>query len=81
MISRKREGHPLPDTPEMQLWRKEFEKMKPEEHKAKLKMLGLTDEEAEEIMQGEATKEIEELTKEKEAELKNEDKEKKTKEK
>ncbi len=39
------EGKKLPDTPDMQAWREEFEAMSKEEHLAKLKALGLDDEE------------------------------------
>ncbi|MEM0359756.1 MAG: hypothetical protein QXK06_00280 [Candidatus Diapherotrites archaeon] len=38
-------GRPLPDTPEMKLWRKEYEQMSLEEHRAKLAELGLGEEE------------------------------------
>jgi hypothetical protein len=45
----KGKGHPLPDTPEMQMWRQEYEKMSLEEHNQKLKQLGLEDEEIQEF--------------------------------
>lgn len=49
MRTRKKEGKPLPDTPEMKMWRKEYEGMSIEEHKQKLKMLGLGEEEIQEM--------------------------------
>ncbi|MDD3084160.1 MAG: hypothetical protein PHP82_03995 [Candidatus ainarchaeum sp.] len=39
------EGRKLPDTPDMKAWREEFEAMSKEEHLAKLKALGLDDNE------------------------------------
>lgn len=42
-----KEGSPLPDTREMQAWRKQYLQMSFEEHKAKLRELGLCDEEIE----------------------------------
>jgi hypothetical protein len=39
------EGKKLPDTPDMKAWREEFNAMTKEEHLAKLKALGLDDEE------------------------------------
>ncbi|MDD3083511.1 MAG: hypothetical protein PHP82_00625 [Candidatus ainarchaeum sp.] len=39
------EGKKLPDTPDMKAWREEFEAMSKEEHLAKLKALGLDDDE------------------------------------
>lgn len=39
------EGKKLPDTPDMKAWREEFDAMTKEEHLAKLKALGLDDEE------------------------------------
>ena len=45
MRTKKREGRALPDTPEMKMWREEYEQMPLEEHKAKLKALGLGEEE------------------------------------
>ncbi len=44
-INKPVDGKKLPDTPEMKAWRKEFESMSKEEHLAKLKALGLSDEE------------------------------------
>ncbi len=41
---KRREGRPLPDTPAMKMWRKEYEQMSLEEHQAKLRELGLSDE-------------------------------------
>lgn len=38
-------GRPLPDTQEMKMWRKEYEQMSLEDHKAKLAELGLGEEE------------------------------------
>lgn len=58
MRTRKKEGHPLPDTPEMKLWRKEYEKMSVEEHKAKLRTLGLSEEEIEEVIKGKAIEDM-----------------------
>lgn len=49
MRSKKKEGKPLPDTPEMQMWREEYKDMSLEDHKAKLKMLGLDDEDVKEM--------------------------------
>ncbi len=43
------EGAKLKDTADMVAWRKEFEKMKTEDHKSKLKELGLDDEDLEEF--------------------------------
>lgn len=43
------EGAKLKDTADMVAWRKEFEKMKTEDHKNKLKELGLDDEDLEEF--------------------------------
>lgn len=43
------EGQKLPDTPDMVAWRKEFEEMDIEAHKARLKSLGLDDEELSEF--------------------------------
>jgi len=56
---RKKEGCPLPETAEMKAWREEYEDMSIEEHKAKLKGLGLGDEdfgEFKEILQKEKKK-------------------------
>lgn len=58
------EGERLPETPDMIAWKKEFEEMDLEAHKAKLKSLGLDDEELaefEEMESGEVPIE-EELT-------------------
>ena len=38
------EGAKMKETADMVMWRKEFEKMKVEDHKSKLKELGLDDE-------------------------------------
>ncbi len=43
------EGAKLRDTPDMIAWKKEFEKMKTDDHKAKLKELGLDDDDLEEF--------------------------------
>ncbi len=43
------EGAKMKDTADMVAWRKEFEKMKTEDHKSKLKELGLDDEDLEEF--------------------------------
>ncbi len=42
---RAREGKPLPDTPEMKAWRKQYMQMSFEEHVEKLRELGLSEEE------------------------------------
>lgn len=42
------EGEKLPETPDFQAWKKEFESMSKDEHKQKLLALGLDDEEIEE---------------------------------
>lgn len=42
------EGEKLPETPDFQAWKKEFESMSKDEHKQKLLELGLDDEEIEE---------------------------------
>lgn len=44
MRTRRKEGKPLKETPAMKIWREEFEDMEKEQHNAKLKMLGLDDE-------------------------------------
>ncbi|MCX8158399.1 MAG: hypothetical protein N3D73_01915 [Candidatus Diapherotrites archaeon] len=49
MKRRIREGHPLEDTEEMKLWRKQFEKMTLKEHDEKLRQLGLEEEDIEEF--------------------------------
>ena len=43
------QGAKLPDSADMKAWREEFEAMGPEEHLAKLKSLGLDEEELEEF--------------------------------
>jgi hypothetical protein len=43
------EGAKMKETADMVAWRKEFEKMKTEDHKSKLKELGLDDEDLEEF--------------------------------
>lgn len=40
-----RGGRPLPDTPEMKAWRKQYMQMSFEEHVEKLRELGLSEEE------------------------------------
>ncbi len=45
MAKTKKNGRPLPDTPAMQMWREEYEHMSLEEHEAKLRELGLGEEE------------------------------------
>ncbi len=42
---RVREGRPLPETEEMKAWRKQYMEMSFEEHAAKLRELGLSEEE------------------------------------
>jgi len=44
MKAKKKEGKPLTDTPQMKMWREEYESMSEEEHKAKLACLGLGEE-------------------------------------
>lgn len=51
MMSRKKEGKPLPDTPEMKLWRQEYSELSLEEHNARLKMLGLGEEDIKEMQE------------------------------
>ena len=48
-MMRRREGHALKETEDMKLWKKEFEKISLKEHAAKLKSLGLDDEDIEEF--------------------------------
>ena len=43
------EGARMKETADMVAWKKEFEKMKTEDHKSKLKELGLDDEDLEEF--------------------------------
>jgi len=43
------EGAKMKETADMVAWKKEFEKMKTEDHKSKLKELGLDDEDLEEF--------------------------------
>ena len=43
--ARMREGRPLPETEEMKAWRKQYMEMSFEEHAAKLRELGLSEEE------------------------------------
>jgi len=43
------EGAKMKETADMVAWKKEFEKMKTDDHKAKLKELGLDDEDLEEF--------------------------------
>jgi hypothetical protein len=62
------EGAKMRDTPDMQAWRKEFEQMKPEEHLAKMKELGLDEEDLDEFKEMQSGKGLEEeLLEEKEA--------------
>lgn len=49
MISRRKEGHPLKDTADMQAWRKEFDKLSLGDHEEKLRSLGLDEEDIEEF--------------------------------
>lgn len=49
MVVRKKEGHPLPKTAEMNAWEKEFKKITLEEHEEKLRSLGLEAEDLEEF--------------------------------
>ena len=49
MRAKKKEGRPLPDTPDMKIWREEFDEMGLEEHHNKLKALGLSDEDIKEF--------------------------------
>ena len=49
MIKKKKEGHPLPNTPDMKAWREEFDELTIEDHDKKLKALGLDDEDIEEF--------------------------------
>lgn len=51
MMLRKKEGKPLPDTPEMKLWRQEYSELSVEEHNARLKMLGLGEEDIKEMQE------------------------------
>ena len=49
MRGRKKEGQPLPETAEMRMWKKEFERMSLKEHDDKLRQLGLDDEDIKEF--------------------------------
>jgi len=49
MRTKKKEGHPLKETPGMMAWKKEFEKMKVLDHEKKISGLGLYDEDLEEF--------------------------------
>ncbi len=49
MVRRKKEGHKLSDTKDMEIWRDEFKEMTLEQHDEKLKALGLDDDEIEEF--------------------------------
>lgn len=51
MKVRRNSGHPLPDTREMQAWREEYKQMSLDEHKAKLRELGLGEEEFKEFQE------------------------------
>ncbi len=48
-MAKRKEGKPLPETPQMKLWKKEFEKISIGGHDKKLKELGLDEEEIEEF--------------------------------
>ncbi len=48
-IKKKREGKPLPEKPEDKIWREEFNKLTLDDHNAKLRSLGLDDEDIEEF--------------------------------
>jgi len=48
-MARKKEGKPLNESPEMKIWRKEYDEMSVEDHHAKLRELGLGDEDMEEF--------------------------------
>jgi hypothetical protein len=56
MIAKRREGHPLKDTVDMQLWLKEFEKLSISDHEEKLRGLGLDKEDIEEFKKEAETK-------------------------
>lgn len=47
---KKKEGRPLPETQDMRMWKQEYESMSEEDHKAKLRELGLADEEMGEFL-------------------------------
>ncbi|MFH1391239.1 MAG: hypothetical protein ABIH20_02915 [Candidatus Diapherotrites archaeon] len=49
MIKKKKEGHPLPETADMKIWREDFDQMSIEEHDKILKNLGLDEEDIEEF--------------------------------
>jgi hypothetical protein len=49
MRGKKKDGRPLPETPDMKIWREEFDEMGLEEHHNKLKALGLSDEDIKEF--------------------------------
>ncbi len=49
MALRKREGKPLPETPDMKAWREEFNEMTIEQHDKVLKNLGLDEDDIEEF--------------------------------
>jgi len=62
MIARKREGHPLPETEDMKIWREEFNQMTLEDHDKILKNLGLDEEDIEEFNESvKSGKKVEEL--------------------
>jgi len=65
---KKKEGRPLPETADMKAWKEEYEQMSEEEHKAKLRGLGLDDGEIQEALEVHS-REGEELTEEEAAEL------------
>jgi hypothetical protein len=54
------EGAKLKETPDMVAWRKEFEQMKEADHLAKMKELGLDDEDLEEFKEMRSGKSLEE---------------------
>ncbi|MBU0662479.1 MAG: hypothetical protein ABH854_01625 [Candidatus Diapherotrites archaeon] len=47
--AKKKEGKPLPPKPEDKVWLEEFNEMTEEDHRLKLKQLGLDDEDLEEF--------------------------------
>ena len=53
MLTRKKEGKPLPETADMKTWREEFNEMKLEDHDKILKNLGLDEEDIEEFNEAE----------------------------
>ncbi len=49
--AKKKEGKPLKETADMKMWKKEYEEMDVEEHHAKLRALGLGEEDMKEFDQ------------------------------